>query len=176
VLYAFGFATISVVLSDLHFVDPNPRVGQEGAEQGVRLELRRIRREAGKGSLYAACRIVVDAPLWRVDLLESVLNPGSLDRAHYHPRFHGWDPVPRRFIEDMTADPVAWLSARLSDLDGVLEEAHVEPDDVDPSDVAELRLAVPAILTAVQRLLDVAREPWQTEVHNEDGGVRDGWL
>ena len=40
VLYAFGFERVGVVVGDLYFVDPNPREGQEGAEHGVRLELR----------------------------------------------------------------------------------------------------------------------------------------
>jgi hypothetical protein len=39
-LYLFGFHRIGVVLSDLYFVDPNPNPGQEGAERGVRLEVR----------------------------------------------------------------------------------------------------------------------------------------
>ena len=39
-LYAFGFERIGVVAGDLYFVDPNPGPGQEGAEQGVRVEVR----------------------------------------------------------------------------------------------------------------------------------------
>src|SRR4051794_37510899 len=41
-LYAFGFEHIGVVVSDLYFLDPNPSVGQEGAERGVRLEVRML--------------------------------------------------------------------------------------------------------------------------------------
>ena len=50
VLYAFGFERVGVVVGDLYFVDPNPREGHEGAEHGVRLELRVLGRgELSKG-------------------------------------------------------------------------------------------------------------------------------
>ena len=39
-LYAFGFERVGVVVGDLYFLDPRPGKGQEGAEHGVRLELR----------------------------------------------------------------------------------------------------------------------------------------
>ena len=39
-LQVFGFDRIGVVIGDLYFIDPNPRPGQEGAERGVRLEVR----------------------------------------------------------------------------------------------------------------------------------------
>jgi len=94
-LYAFGFDRIGVVAGDLYFVDPQPGPGQEGAEQGVRLELRQFARGELQGSIYSAQPIAVDRPIWRADLLESVANPGTLDRAHYHPRFLGWEPGPR---------------------------------------------------------------------------------
>ena len=48
-LYAFGFEQIGVVVGDLYFLDPNPSVGQEGAERGVRLELRMLDRAPLKG-------------------------------------------------------------------------------------------------------------------------------
>ncbi len=43
-LYAFGFDRIGVLVSDLYIVDPRPIPGQEGAEHGVRLELRVLER------------------------------------------------------------------------------------------------------------------------------------
>lgn len=175
-LHIFAFETVSVAVSDLHFVDPSPTLGQEGAEQGVRLELRRIQQGTGKGSIYAARPITVDAPIWRVDLLESVDNPGSLDRAHHHPRFLGWDPVPRHYPEEMRADPVAWVGARLSNLMSVLDEAGVPAGDVDPTDGAALRGVVPEILDAVLRLLELARRPWDPTAGRGPQGVRNGWL
>ena len=90
-LCTFGFERIGVLLSDLYFVDPEPRKGQEGAEHGVRLELRVLERGDLKGSIYSAQPISVGQPIWRVDLLESVDGkPGSFDRAHHHPAFPGW--------------------------------------------------------------------------------------
>ena len=40
----------------------------------------------------------------RADLLESVARPGTLDRAHHHPRFDGWEPG-RRSSPASTARP-----------------------------------------------------------------------
>ena len=40
-LYVFGFERTAVVLGDLYFVDPDPKIeGQESPEHGVRLEVR----------------------------------------------------------------------------------------------------------------------------------------
>ena len=93
VLYAFGFERVGVVVGDLYFVDPNPREGQEGAEHGVRLELRVFGRGELKGTIYSAQPIEIGQPIWRADLLESVAGrPGSFDRTHHHPAFTGWNP------------------------------------------------------------------------------------
>jgi hypothetical protein len=177
-LYAFGFDQIGVVASDLYFVDPNPGQGQDGAEQGVRLEVRLLQRGELRGSIYSAQPIAVDRPIWRADLLESVVNPGSLDRAHHHPRFRGWEPGPRRFVEEMSADPVGWVGQRLSDLDGLLEEAGVAQADVGPSDADDLRGAVPEILSAVRRLMERARAGGfgQPVEGTTPGSVRLSWL
>ena len=156
-LYAFAFDRIGVVASDLYFVDPNPGQGQEGPEQGARLEVRLFQRGELRGSVYSAQPISIERPIWRADLLESVANPGSLDRAHHHPRFRGWEPGRRHFVEAMSEDPVGWVGRRLSDLDGLLAEAGVAPADVGPSDAGDLRSAVPEILGAVHRLLERAR-------------------
>jgi hypothetical protein len=156
VLYAFGFDRIGVVVSDLYFVNPDPEPGQEGPEQGVRLEVRLLERGELRGSIYSARPITVARPLWRADLLESVSRPGSLDRAHHHPRFSGWEPGRRHFVEEMTADPVAWLAGRLSDLGPVLEAAGAS-EDVGPSEVEEVQRAAPQIVEAVRRLLDGVR-------------------
>src|SRR5947209_14553559 len=123
-LYAFGFERIAVVVGDLYFVNPRPLPGQEGPERGVRLELRTLGRGPLRGSVYSAQPIGVDRPLWRVDLLESVDSPpGSLDRAHHHPRFEDWDPGERHFVPGLSAAPLRWLEGELSDLDAVLDRA-----------------------------------------------------
>ncbi|HEV8297957.1 MAG TPA: hypothetical protein VGQ20_11685 [Acidimicrobiales bacterium] len=154
-LYAFGFDRIAVVAADLFFVDPNPEPGQEGAERGVRLELRMLDRGDLHGSIYSAQPIGVDRPIWRADLLESVAGPvGSFDRTHHHPAFREWEPGRRTFVPELSADPIGWVGARLEDLDRLLADAHVPTDAVGPRDSEELRRAVPEILDAVRRLLD----------------------
>ena len=156
-LYAFGFGRVGVVAGDLYFVDPTAEPGQEGPEQGVRLEVRVLEPGALRGSIYSARPIAVERPIWRADLLESVARPGSLDRAHHHPRFHGWEPGRRHFVDEMSDDPVAFVGKQLSDLDALLDTAGVPRDDVEASDADELRNSVPEIVHAVQRLLDRVR-------------------
>jgi len=165
-LYAFGFDRIGVVVSDLYFLDPNPGEGQEGAERGVRLEVRMLDPGEPMGSIYAARPITVDRPIWRGDLLESVAGPpGTFDRTHHHPAFDGWEPGRRVFVHELSADPLTWVAARLSDLDGLLSEAGVDAGEVGADDAAGLRDAVPDIVKAVDRLLrgvragELARAP-----------------
>jgi hypothetical protein len=156
-LYAFGFDRIGVVVSDLYLVDPSTPEGREGPERGIRVELRMLQMGDTGGSLYKAFPITVDRPLWRADLLESVAGvPGSLDRAHYHPQFTGWGPVDDVFTEDLSADPLKWLEARLSDPEGLLQEAGVTAQEVGPHDAADLRDAVPEIMGTVRALADKA--------------------
>jgi hypothetical protein len=177
-LYAFGFERIGVVVSDLYFVDPTPGEGQEGAERGVRLELRMFERGELRGSIYSAQPIAVDRPIWRVDLLETVAGPpASFDRTHHHPAFRGWEPGSRHFVEELSADPLGWLGAQLGDLPRLLETAGVAADEVDARDAAELRKVVPEILAAVKRLLDEARERYADVPDGEKPvSARVGWL
>jgi hypothetical protein len=156
-LYAFGFERIGVVAGDLYFVDPNPGKGQEGPEQGVRVEVRHFDPGALQGSIYSARPIAVGRAIWRADLLESVDNPGSLDRAHHHPRFTGWEPGTRRFVKDMTANPVAWVGRYLTDIDGLLDAGGLTRADITDDDAEQLPRAVPDIMDAVRRLLDGVR-------------------
>lgn len=77
-LYVFGFTRTGVVISDLFFIDPQPGRGQEGAEHGVRLEVRLLERGQLPGSIYSAQPIRIGRPVWRADLLESVAGrPGA---------------------------------------------------------------------------------------------------
>jgi hypothetical protein len=158
VLYVFGFEQVGVVVGDLYFVDPKPVKGQEGAEHGVRLELRVLGRGPLKGTVYSAQPIEVGEPVWRADLLESVAgHPGSFDRTHHHPAFTGWNPGHRVFVRELSADPLGWLRGTLADLDGLLEAGGFPADTADPTDARELRAAVPEIVAATARLLDRVR-------------------
>ena len=183
-LYVFGFSRLSVVLGDLFFSDPNPEPGNEGAERGVRLEVRFLDdREVDGATVYASRPIVIDEPIWRVDLLETATDPGTLNRAHHHPRMRNWEPGYRRFEPDITADPVNWLAGRLDDMHVVLAEAEIEVDDALERDVQAIRAATPEILDAVRKLLkgvsdgEFAQAPANAETDVAAGNlVRAGWL
>ncbi len=157
-LYAFGFERVGIVVGDLYFVDPQPGKGQEGAEHGVRLELRVLERGALKGSVYSAQPIEVGQPIWRADLLESVEGrPGSFDRTHHHPAFSGWNPGSRVFLRELSADPLGWLAAKLADLDDLVASAGFPVDVAGPDDAQSLRDAAPEIVDTTRRLLDRVR-------------------
>jgi hypothetical protein len=182
-LYAFGLEQVGVLVGDLYFVDPRPAKGQEGAEHGVRVELRVLQRGALKGSIYSAQPIEVGRPIWRADLLESVAGrPGSFDRTHYHPAFRDWDPSSRVFVRELSADPLGWLGEKLADLDGLLATAGFPADTAGPDDADRLRGVVPEIVDAARRLLDQVRAgelgtpPRDQVPAGEPVSIRAGWL
>ena len=178
-LYTFGFERIGVVVSDLYFVDPNPAPGQEGAEHGVRLEVRMLGQGELKGSIYSARPIEVSEPVWRADLLEAVDGPpGSLNRAHHHPAFHGWEPGKRVFDRALSADPVEWVGQQLSDLDALLERAGVPADESFAADAQSLKGCVPEITAAVRGLLDkvTAGELAAAPAGDQPASARVSWL
>ncbi len=157
-LYAFGFERVGVLVGDLYFVDPRPAKGQQGAEHGVRLELRILGRGALKGSVYSAQPIEVGQPVWRADLLESVAGPpGSFDRTHHHPAFNDWEPGRRVFVRELSADPLGWLGAKLADLDGLLASAGFPADAAGPDDAESLRGVAPEIVDVTRGLLAKVR-------------------
>ena len=177
--YAFGFDRVGVVVGDLYFVDPEPEPGQEGAERGVRIEVRFVESGPLRGSIYSARPIAVDRPIWRGDLLESVASaPGSFDRTHHHPVFEGWDPSRRVFVPELSSAPLDWVEERLCDLDGLLAEAGVDTADVGPTDAEDLRTAVPEIIAATRRLLERvhAGELAQPPLGDEPASARQSWL
>ena len=187
-LYAWGFERIGVVAGDLYFVDPDPSPGQEGAERGVRLEVRLLDRPPLTGSIYAAQPIVIDRPVWRADLLESVAGaPGSHDRIHHHPHFRGWEPGARQFDQALSDDPIGWLTDRLAHLPELLAGAEVEEGDVGPDDGRALAAAAPEIAGVVATLLarvragELGQAPGNADEGAGGGGavavaVRAGWL
>ncbi|MGW2813922.1 hypothetical protein [Streptomyces sp. NPDC001415] len=181
-LYAFGFERVGVVVSDLYFVDPNPLPGQETPEHGVRLELRIFERGELTGSIYSARPISIGRPLWRVDLLQDAdAAPHTLDRAHHHPNFAGWDPGPRVFVEELSSDPLSWLTRKLCDVPGLLKETNISPSEIPASDVDALRTAAPEIAETVRGLLErvwsgeLGRPPEDT-VSGAATSMRVSWL
>jgi hypothetical protein len=173
-----AFNELGVVVSDIYFVDPNPTPGQEGAERGVRLELRVFERDQLVGSIYSAVPIRVARPLWRVDLLEAVASaPGSLDRAHHHPRFAGWEPGRRVFVEELSTDPVGWLRERFAHLDEVLEHADAPASLRAGADLRSMTAAGPMVVGVVEQLLaDVAAGRAGLAPADAGDSVRASWL
>ena len=183
VLYVFGFEQVGVVVGDLYFVDPRPAKGQEGAEHGVRVELRVLGRGPLKGTVYSAQPIEVGEPVWRADLLESVAGrPGSFDRTHHHPAFTGWNPGRRIFVPELSADPLGWLAGKLTSLGALLEDAGFPAGTAGPDDARDLREAAPEIVDAARRLLDRVRSgelgnpPADGATVDGPALVRAGWL
>ena len=184
-----GFERIGVIAGDLYFVDPNPSPGQEGAERGVRLEVRLLGRPPLTGSIYSAQPIVIDQPVWRADLLETVAGPpGSHDRTHHHPRFRGWKPSPRQFDPDFSGEPISWLADRLAHLPELLAGAEIDTSEVGADDARQLAAASSEIADVVATLLarvragELGQAPVDGDALNGTGrvpagiAVRAGWL
>jgi len=179
VLSVFAFERVGVVLGDIYFVDPNPAPGQEGAERGVRVEVRFVRPQQHDGSIYAARPILVGEPIWRLDLLESADGkPGSFDRTHHHPMMRGWEPGQRKFERDLSSDPLGFLAAQLRDLPGLLAQAELPADAASDEDVRQLRDYTEDIVAATQMMLERVRrgELAHAAEPDESGLARTGWL
>jgi hypothetical protein len=170
----FAFETVGVVVEDIYFVDPDPAPGQEGAERGVRLEVRLMERPGHDGSMYASRPILVGRPLWRADLLESVDGAqGSYDRTHHHPSMTGWEPGERAFERELTARPLQWLQERLGDIQDLLDAAGVPREQVAAPDVQRLHDEAPEIVATVERMLARVRSG---ELAQPATPGRTGWL
>lgn len=164
---------------DLYFLDPDPLPGQEGPERGVRLEVRLLGRPPLTGSIYASQPIVIDRPVWRADLLESVDGPpGSFDRAHHHPHFRGWEPGQRVFDESLSARPLEWLTRALGDLPTLLAGAGLPLECVGPADASDLAASAQEISEAVGTLLSRVRadEAGRADLDPGASAIRTGWL
>jgi hypothetical protein len=177
-LWTLAFDRLGVVMSDLYFVDPSIDQGAGGAERGVRLELRFFERDDLKGSVYSAVPIRIDRPIWRVDLLETVESePGSLNRAHHHARFHDWDPGRRIFVQELSDDPVRWVRDRFEQLDAVLADAGIGSQERSPDDVESLRGAAAVVANQLEFMLaEVAAGRAGLPPAERTDFVRQSWL
>ncbi len=180
-LYVFGFQRTAVVLSDLYFVDPDPKIkGQESPEHGVRLEVRAITPGPLPGSIYSAQPIEIGDLIWRADLLESVDGPpGSFDRTHHHPGVsRGLEPGRRVFDKGLSAAPVEWVGNQLADLAGILDRAGVAREPADDADAQSLRDVLPEVLGALAGCIGrvQAGELGQPPAGGAVASARSGWL
>jgi hypothetical protein len=178
-LQLFGFDRIGVVLGDIYFIDPHPAKGQEGPERGVRLEVRMLAPGGLTGSIYSSRPITIAEPVWRVDLLESADGPpGSLNRAHHHPKMSDWEPHRRVFDRDLSSDPVSWVGTKLADLEGLLAGAGIDVDAELAADAEKLRASVPDVQRAVSGMLDKVKAGELGTAPEADGlaGARASWL
>ena len=102
--------------------------------------------------------ISVDRPIWRADLFETVEGePGSHDRTHHHPKFHGWEPGRRRFDELVGQEPVEWVGEQLADLDALVARSEVDARRSTRTTPGSCAAAVPEIVDVVRRLLERVR-------------------
>src|ERR1700722_13885931 len=175
---AFGFEAMGVVVGDMFFVDRTPNEGQETPERGVRLELRLVDRAEPQGSICADVPVAFTRPVWRVGLFGSTESPpGTLDRAHHHPRFNGWEPARRDFVPELSADPLSWLAGELADPDAVLARAGVDAAEGSDADKPGLPAAAQEIVAAVKRMLKGVKGGELAPAPAEPvAAARTGWL
>jgi hypothetical protein len=130
-------------------------------EHGARLELRLLEPQAHRGTESAAQRFVIDRPVWRADLFDRLDRPaGTFSAAHFHPRFDGDEPSDRVFREEITADPWAWATVQLSDLEGVAAAAGLPADAV--------AVDAPDVRAQAALIVDTARSVAPTRCHSRE--------
>jgi hypothetical protein len=132
----------------------------EPPERGARVEVRLLAEEPNRGSFSAAQRVVIDHPVFRADLFDqTTAEPGNLRSAHFHPHFEGVEPCDRNWLEVIKRDPAGWLASELGDLAGMLNRSGVDTGDGSwiAHDAAELREAIPAIVSAVEATWSMVR-------------------
>jgi hypothetical protein len=157
VLTVFAFQRVAVTVEDIWFFEPDPYPGEEGAERGVRVEVRLLDRLPQTGSIYSAYPVHVGTAVWRADLLESVAaGPGSADRMHFHPLMTDDEPGEREFAPAIKVDPFGWLQGQLADPIGLLT-LKVEAIEGYLGDVEEWQLALPQILDSARLSLERVR-------------------
>jgi hypothetical protein len=172
VLHVFAFEETAVVAGDVFFVDPEPGPGQDGAEAGVRVEVRKVGRPPLPGSFYSAQPVEVDAPLLRVDLFESFpAGRGTHDRVHYHPTFAGWEPSMRHFDPELKSDPLGWLARQLSDITRLVAVPNTSDADAIARHAGEIVDAVGRLWATVRTGALDPPEGWESSP-----SFRLGWL
>lgn len=153
-LTVFAFQRLAVTVEDIWFFEPDPYPGEEGAERGIRLEVRVLDRLPQTGSIYSAYPVHLSTAIWRADLLESMAaGPGARDRMHFHPLMADDEPGDRVFEPAIREDPFGWLERQLSDPAAILEP-KLGPAGEYADDLREWRLALPQVLSAARFTMD----------------------
>lgn len=124
-------------------------------ETGCRVQLRRVHIVAAPVPPPVPRRDAVfwsiEEPIWRADLFGEV-GGAPFDAAHFHPTFSGLTPCDRVFDPAIQADPLAWMTERLSDVPAMLVEAG-RAELVADVDEAALEQALPAVREAIRATL-----------------------
>jgi hypothetical protein len=135
----FAFSESAIIVRHWFEID----LTDASMEHGCRVEVRRLAPQAHRGSESASQLIVVDEPLWRADLFDSLAaEPGTYAVAHFHPSFDGVEPCARAWDEKLSADPWQWLGDQLASWPATAEESPVPAADA--ADVAHFAAAVVA--------------------------------
>jgi hypothetical protein len=155
---AFVFAESAVLVR--HWVEIDAETA--AMEHGARMELRRLDIQPQRGSGSAAQAFVIDRPVWRVDLFDRLdAPPGNYNAAHYHPCFDGDEPSDREFSLDLTADPLAWVRRRLSDIPATYAASNVRLAAGEGDDAERIQASADLITEAVAAVLPIQCESGQ---------------
>jgi hypothetical protein len=161
------FDTLAVTLARIDFLDPALVGSPDARERGVRVEIRPMDAES-RGSVYVSPALSLEPAVCRIDLLESA--QGAADRMHWHPVMAEGEPGERIFESAMPADPAAWLSDRLHEVDVLLERSGIPDVDRHRSAVASIRESAEEIAEEVRAGIAWARESWP-EVRRDERGM-----
>jgi hypothetical protein len=141
----FVFNEIAVIVR--HWYE----IGADGREHGARVEIRKLTPSPRRGSESASQLITIDEPIWRADLFDLLGDePGAFGRAHYHHTFHGPEPTARDWSTELSADPLSWCRAQLSNLEELIPAAGATLTNL-ALEAAELREACDRMIESVSR-------------------------
>ncbi|HEY3611945.1 MAG TPA: hypothetical protein VGL06_30930 [Pseudonocardiaceae bacterium] len=159
---------LCVSVEDIDFLNPNRL--EDGRECGVRLEIRFVQADDFPGSIYASRGLSVGRAVCRFDLLESA--PGAQDRMHWHPDMPDGEATARLFDDELRADPLGWLSKRLTDAVGTLELAGVDDPKRYARDAETLARQADAIVAEAAAGLDRFRkDAWPAVAGRDERGM-----
>ena len=162
-LHSFVYSRVAVLVR--HWFEVGLTDGV--LEHGARLELRLLEPQAHRGTESAAQRFVIDRPVWRADLFDRLDRPAGTFSAAHSPRFNGNEPSDRVFREELTADPWAWATAQLCDLEATADAAGLPPDTV-ADDTRDIREQAALIIDTARGLAPPRPLPRPVFPHGRD--------